>query len=206
MKSRCLSPPIPLNPFIHPALSRSYLLFLQVADLVFEADETILYVRFIAVVGGGDLQVELQGAQPTGWAHLWVLLCFLPLLWVLRWGGDIQGRGRRQLHHVELHTERRGIHFRCQNTDGEPCCFCAMQLQQRKDTAGANLIVSIKMEMDSAQFGQPPTPWRCIYTGHWTADGWMNHESSRSRKQRLKNTHNTNSMHGKNCYNVDILA
>lgn len=71
------------------------------------------------MVGRGGLQAELQDAQTTGRAHLWaairhLVLSFLPHFWALRWRADIQGRGRRQLHHVELHTGRRGTRFSCQ--------------------------------------------------------------------------------------------
>lgn len=77
---------------------------------MFEADEAVFYVGFVTEVDSGDLQVEAQGTLPAGRAHLgapshnWALCA-------LKRGGDIQGGGRRKLHHVvELHTGREEGH------------------------------------------------------------------------------------------------
>lgn len=60
----------PTKPLIlssHP----SYLFFLQVADLVLEADEAVLDVTLVALVdGGGGCQGQLERTQSTGGANL----------------------------------------------------------------------------------------------------------------------------------------
>jgi len=72
---------------------KTYLSLLHVADLVFEADESVLYVGVVALVGGGHLKGELgrgaggglQGA-PSPYS-------------TMAWRGGVPGRGRRPLHH-----------------------------------------------------------------------------------------------------------
>lgn len=70
-----------------------YLLLLQVADFVLEADEAVLDV---GVVAGVHLQPEVQGGHMT--------LQQVPSVRALGRRGPGEGRGRRQLHHDRLRT------------------------------------------------------------------------------------------------------
>lgn len=95
-----------------------YLLFLQVSDFVFEADEPIFYICLIAIIDKRGLQGVLLFTQtPRGldfWAirHHHFILYLLHLVWALRWTADIQGKERRQLYHFEVHaTSRNSVLF-----------------------------------------------------------------------------------------------
>ena len=95
---------------------QAYLSLVHVADLVFEADEPVLYVGVVALVGGGRLQVEVEGAQAAGRARLWAVgLRGVPHYGTPSRGADKPGRGERQLHHdVEILAvdQQNGLVFR----------------------------------------------------------------------------------------------
>ena len=95
---------------------QAYLSLVHIADLVFEADEPVLYVVVVSLVGGGHLQVEVEGAKATGRARLRAVgLRGVPHYGTPGRGADEPGRGGRQLHHdVEILAvdQQSGLVFR----------------------------------------------------------------------------------------------